>query len=277
MMAHQILRGKWLLLFFIVFGIPFGVWGSYQLFQNKSVGFGPARITSDFVYHSEWAIDEPHNLAPLKTILNQKFKFLAVGSQSYAFESADGKYVVKFFIMKHKIPRLSDLWHPEKVDHRRQNLFSIFNAHKLAYTELKEDTGLLYIHLNKTDHLKTVLEVADRFGRSHLIDLDRTEFIVQEKAELIFSHLKKLLEQKDEAQVQKCIQATLDLVKRRMDKGISDHDKAVKHNYGFIGAGDRVRAVHLDLGRLEKVYKQKEYHRIKERINTWLQANASSS
>jgi len=175
--------------------------------------------------------------------------------------------------MKHKIPRLSDLWHPENVDLRRQNLFSIFNAHKLAYTELREDAGLLYIHLNKTNHLKTVLQVVDRFGRAHSIDLDKTEFIVQEKAELIFRHLKKLLEQKDQLQVQKCVQATLDLVKRRMDKGISDHDKAVKHNYGFIGH----RPVHLDIGRLEKVTKQKEYNRIKERINTWLEANASSS
>jgi hypothetical protein len=273
MIAYQILRGKGLLLFFTVFGI----WGSYQLFQNKSVGFGAYRITSDFVYHSEWAIEEPQDLTPLKTLLNQKFTFLGVGSQSYAFESADGKYVVKFFIMKHKIPRISDLWHSENVDHRRQNLFSIFKAHKLAYTELKEDTGLLYIHLNKTNHLNTVLQVVDRFGRRHSIDLDKTEFIVQEKAELIFTHLKKLLEQKDKSEAQKCIQATLDLVKRRMDKGISDHDKAVKHNYGFIGAGDRVRAVHLDIGRLEKVTKQKEYNRIKERINTWLQANESSS
>jgi hypothetical protein len=271
MMTYQILRGKrlWLLLILTVLGL----WGSYQLFQNKSLGFGAARITSDFSYHPEWAIEEPQDLTPLKTILNQKFKFLAVGSQSYAFESEDGKTVVKFFIMKHKIPRLSDLWHPEKVDYRRQNLFSIFKAHKLAYSEIKADTGLLYIHLNKTDHLKTELHVADRFGRSHHIDLDKTEFIVQEKAELIFTHLKKLLEKGDKTQVQKCIQATLALVKRRMDKGISDHDKAVKHNYGFIGD----RAVHLDIGRIEKVHKQKEYNRIKERINTWLQANDSSS
>jgi hypothetical protein len=187
--------------------------------------------------------------------------------------SEDGKYVVKFFIMKHLIPRLSDLWHPEKVEYRKQNLFSIFKAHKLAYSELKADTGLIYIHLNKTDHLKTRLQVVDRIGRTHQIDLDQTEFIIQEKAELIFTHLKKLLDHGDKAQVQNCIQATLDLVKRRMDKGISDHDKAVKHNYGFIGE----RAVHLDIGRIEKVLKPKEYHRITERINTWLQANDTST
>ncbi len=270
MMTYQILRGKrlWLLLFLTAFAL----WGSYQLFQNKSLGFGTSRITSDFSYNPDWAIEEPQDLAPLKSILDQKFKFLAVGSQSYAFESEDGKYVVKFFIMKHKIWRLSDFWHPEKVDYRRQNLFSIFRAHKLAYTEIKADTGLIYIHLNKSDHLKTQLKVVDRLGRTHHIDLDKTEFIVQEKAELIFTHLKKLLDQGDKVKVQKCVQAVLEIVKRRMDRGISDHDKAVKHNYGFIGD----RAVHFDIGRIEKVSKPKEYNRINGRISTWLLENESS-
>ena len=108
--------------------------------------------------------------------------------------------------------------------------------------------------------------------RTQHIDLDKTEFIVQEKADLIFAHLKKLLDQGDKEKAQKCIQEVLAVVKRRMDKGISDHDKAVKHNYGFIGD----RAVHFDIGRIEKVSKPKEYNRINERINTWLQANDSS-
>jgi len=269
MMTYQILRGKrlWLLLL-----VAFALWGSYQLFQNKSLGFGPGRITADFANNPAWAIEEPQDLAPLKSILGQKFKFLAVGSQSYAFASEDGKYVVKFFIMKHQIPRLSDLWHPEKVEYRRQNLFSIFRAHKLAYTELKADTGLIYIHLNKSKHLKTHLTAVDRLGRTHHIDLDKTAFIIQEKAELIFTHLKKLLVKGDRANVQKCIQGVLEVVQRRMDKRISDHDKAVKHNYGFIGE----RAIHLDIGRIEQIYKPNEYNRIKERINTWLQENDSS-
>jgi hypothetical protein len=271
MMTYQILRGK---RFWLMLVLPAAVlWGSYQLYQNKSFGFSPARITSDFAYNPDWAIEEPRDLAPLKSIFDQKFKFLAVGSQSYAFVSQDEKYVIKFFIMKHQIPRISDLWHPEKVEYRKENLFSIFKAHKLAFDELKQDTGLIYIHLNKTQDLQTQLQVVDRFGRTHRIDLDRTEFIIQEKAELIFTHLKKLLDKGDKAEVEKCIQATLAIVKRRMDRGISDHDKAVKHNYGFIGD----RAIHLDIGRIEKVYKPKEYNRIRERINKWLYANDTST
>ena len=174
--------------------------------------------------------------------------------------------------MKHLVSRISDLWHPEKVDYRRQNLLSIFNAHKLAYDELRQDTGLIYIHLNKSHHLQTHLEAIDRLGRTHLIDLDKTEFMVQEKAELIFTRLKKLIDRGDKKEMQRCIAATLQLVQRLIDRVISDHDKAVKHNYGFVGD----RPLHLDIGGIEKVSKPQEYNRITERINKWLQKNDTS-
>lgn len=269
-MTYQIFRSKrfWWLLFLPVLSL----WGLNQLYLNKSLWFSPARVTSEFSYHPEWAIEEPQDLSFLQSILGQKFKFLAVGSQSYAFVSEDEKYVIKFFIMKHQIPRLSDLWHPEKVVHRKQNLLSIFKAHKLAYDELRQESGLIYLHLNKSSHLKTRLQALDRLGRTHYIDLDQTEFVVQEKAELIFTRLKKLLNQGEQKKIDQLIEATLALVQHRMDLGISDHDKAVKHNYGFVGD----RAVHLDIGRIEKVSKPKESHRIKQRIMKWLQENDSS-
>lgn len=271
MMTYQILRGKrfWLLLV-----LPAVVlWGSYQLYQSKAFGFSPARICSNFSYNPDWAIEEPQDTTPLKSILNQKFKYLAAGAQSYAFVSEDEKFVVKFFIMKHQIPRLSDLWHPEKVEVRKQNLLSIFKAHKLAYDELKSDTGLIYIHLNKSHHLQTPLQIVDRIGRTFLIDLDQTEFVIQEKAELIFTRLKKLLDQGDKEKVQQCIQSTLALVQRRLEQRITDQDKAVKHNYGFVGD----RAILLDIGRIEKTTPNPDhYKRIKQRIDKWLQENDTS-
>ncbi len=268
MMTYQILRSKRFWLFVV---LPFILWSGYQVYQSKTLCFSSKRITSTFSYNPDLTIEEPtgKELDHLKAIFQQKFKFLAVGSQSYAFESEDGKYVIKFFIMKHLIPRVSDLWHPEKIDYRRQNLVSIFNAHKLAYDNIREDAGLVYIHLNKGSHFQTHLKAVDRLGRTHLIDLDTVEFVVQEKAELIFTHLKKLLKQGDKGAVKKSIASILQLVQRRIGKGISDHDKAVKHNYGFIGD----RAVHLDIGRIEKVRKTKEYDRINQRINKWLQSN----
>ena len=106
-----------------------------------------------------------------------------------------------------------------------------------------------------------------------LIDLDSVEFVVQEKAELIFTHFQKLLKDGDKEGVQKKIGSLLQLVQRRIDLGISDHDKAVKHNYRFVGN----RTVIIDIERIEKVRKPKEYDRINQRINKWLQSNDTSS
>ncbi len=253
----------------------FLAWGSYWFYQNKTLGFSIAKISSSFSYDPLWAIEEPQGkeLEHLKGLLHQKYTYLASGSQSYAFLSADGKYVVKFFRMKHLIPRISDFWKPERIAHQRQNLLSIFGAHKLAFEELREETGLVYLHLNKTDHLKTKFQAVDKLGRTHWIDLDRTEFVVQEKAELIFNRLKRLLDEGDSAAVERSVAAVMQLVRRQIDKQIVDHDKAVKNNYGFVGD----RPIHLDIGRIYKGTKPHDYDRIAARIQLWLEENKSSS
>lgn len=251
------------------------LWGSYWVYQNKTLGFSVRKISSNFSHNPDWAIQEPkgQELFHLKEILSQKYTYLASGSQSYAFVSADGKYVVKFFRMKHLIPRISDLWRKERIAHQHQNLLSIFGAHKLAYEELREDSGLLYIHLNKTQHLNTRFQAIDKLGRTHWIDLDRTEFVVQEKADLIFKRFKTCLDRGDTALMDQSIAATLRLVQRRIDKGIADHDKAVQNNYGFVGE----KPIHIDIGRLYRGDKPHEADRIAARIQLWLEENRSSS
>ncbi len=271
MMTYPILRGKRLSILIVT--ILFLIWGSYWIYQNKTLGFSVKKITSDFPHNPSLVIEEPQgdDLDRLNSILQQKFRFLASGSQSYAFESEDGLYVLKFFRMKHLIPRISDFFRPERLELQRQNLLSIFQAHKLAYDELREDAGLIYIHLNKTDHLKTRLKVVDFLHRTHVVDLDQTEFIIQEKAELIFTRMKRYLKQKDRVGIKQSVASLLQMVRRQLDRGIVDHDKAVKHNYGFVGD----RPIHLDIGRIYKADKPKDYDRIASRIQEWLQENSS--
>jgi hypothetical protein len=266
MMAYRILRGKslWAVL------CALAVWMGYWTYQHKTLGFSVSKITSNFPANPDFAIEEPPAEA-LKEVLGQKYKFLAVGSQSYAFVSEDGKYVIKFFRMKHLIPRVSDLWNSGRLEYQRQNLLSIFAAHKLAYDEYRQDSGLIYIHLNRTGHLQTKLAVSDFLGVERTIDLDRTEFVVQEKAELVFTRLKKLLHQQDKAGAAHAVSSLLTLVQRRIDQGIADHDKAVKHNYGFVGD----RPIQLDIGRIYKADKPHDYERVNKRIQQWLEANGS--
>src|SRR5258706_12163985 len=62
-------------------------------------------------------------------ILTEPFSFLGSGGQCYAFVSKDEKYVLKFFKQK-------------------ANPCPLFNSCKIAYETLKEETGMLALHLN---------------------------------------------------------------------------------------------------------------------------------
>ncbi len=242
------------------------LWGWHYAYHSKVFGFSVAKITSDFKYHPEWEVEAPSEIQrkALDEIFSQPFYYLGAGSQSYAFLSADGKTVLKFFRMKHQIVHLKDLWVGDRSEERKENLFSIYASHKLAFEEMKEDAGLIYIHLNKTNYLNKKVQLVDRIRRSHVVDLDTVEFVVQEKAELIFDRLQKILRNKEK--VDEALTTVMHLVKRRIDKGIADHDKAVTHNFGFVGD----RAVQLDVGRIYKGYKPKDNERILERIDKWL-------
>ena len=119
--------------------------------------------------------------------------------------------------------------------------------------------GLVYLHLNKTRNLHRTLTIIDRTGQEHRVDLDQTEFVIQRKAELIFSYLHKL---QSPQEVQEAIASLLQLVQNRIDKGFSDRDKAVSNNYGFVNG----HPIHLDVGRLHRGHKPGELARIQRRI-----------
>mgnify|MGYP001612059639 FL=1 len=167
--------------------------------------------------------------------------------------------------MKQNYFYLKDVWHGNRSDVREKRLSSIFEAYKMAFEGMQEDAGLVYLHLNKTKDLSKKITVIDRLRLSYEIDLDQVEFVVQERAELIFDRLKTHIKQKDTEQLNASIAEMMHLVKRRIDKGISDHDKAVKHNYGFVGD----RAVQLDVGRIFYGEKPRDYDNILERIEKW--------
>ncbi len=242
------------------------LWGWHYAYHSKVLGFSVAKITSDFTYHPEWEVAAPLESEQKKMdeIFSQTFKYLGAGSQSYAFVSEDGKTVLKFFRMKHEIFHLRDLWEGDRSQERKENLFSIYASHKLAFEEMQEDAGLMYIHLNKTTDLNKKVKLIDKLHRSYVVDLDQVEFVVQERAELIFDRLQKLRSNKE--RMNEALTQVMDLVRRRIDKRIADHDKAVTHNFGFVGD----RAIQLDVGRIFRGHKPKDKDRILERIDKWL-------
>ncbi|HEX2580264.1 MAG TPA: hypothetical protein VHK67_07680 [Rhabdochlamydiaceae bacterium] len=244
--------------------------GAFCYQKSKSEeGFSEDKIASRLPVYPQWTIPVPAEPLQIKDILTSRFKFLGEGAQAFAFESEDGKYVLKFFKMRRFYPSMVDYLCPHVVRRRLKNLRWVFNGYKIAYDHFRQDTGLVFIHLAKTDHLKQNVSIVDDKGILHQIDLDTTEFVLQEKAELLFDRLARLQASGDQEGVQKSIAVVLELVKRRIDSGYADRDRGVSNNYGFVGD----RAIQLDIGRLYKGVKAGQYEHVQQRIERWQKEN----
>lgn len=217
----------------------------------------------------KWALPQPtHNEAQnIHSILSQKFTFLGEGAQAVAYESADGKYVLKLFKMHLLKPSITDHLCPHVVRRRLRNLHWVFNGYRNGYLDLRSETGLVWIHLTPTSYLNQDVTLRNREGHEHLMSADGAEFVIQEKAELIFDRLSRL---QNEKELSKAIDAIRVLIQRRIDMGYADRDKAVSNNFGFVGD----RAIQLDIGRLYKKHLkqgrgERQLEHVMERIELW--------
>lgn len=237
---------------------------------GRSPGFGVHKISSNFPYQAEWEVKESQTVT-FDTLFSYPFTYLGNGAQCYAFESADHQYVLKFFKMKTLTPSLTGKVFPfgkfkEKNVRHKQRLFDTCAACKYAMEELQEETGLIYVHLNRTQHLKKNALLIDRQGKRYTVSLDDTVFLVQKKAEMVYKRIGHQIKAGDEEGATRSIQAVIDLVARRNAKGFSDTDTGISRNYGFVGN----QPIHIDFLRLVKERDDTEIEKIQTKISAWI-------
>lgn len=187
----------------------------------------------------------------LSTLLSQPFHYLARGGQAFAFVSADGQYVLKL-----SKRRFTSVYHTLATLPLPQYLHAIFqkkwknalmkrerdlNSYLLAYTQMPDLTGLIYMHLHRQPSFHQEVTLIDKIGIAHTIDLNDTTFLLQKRAESI-SHYLKRVENKHYA-----ISALLDTLQAAMDRGIIDDDPGLHRNFGFAGNSP----LFIDVGRLQ--------------------------
>ena len=237
---------KLFLLALVIYYVP-------KFCYDKTEGFALTKIHSNLTFEPNWDVKN----GPLPEVFDQKFSYLAAGGQVYAFVSEDGKYVLKFF--KHHLRRLpfwlKTLPLPKHLATKRKNqkkkrqrkLLRDFGSYKLSFENLLDETGLLYVHLNKTDSLQKTARIVDKIGITHQIDLDQVEFVLQKKAELALIHLSNLVSMQKIDHAKEAIESICGLVISRCKKGIYDEDAKIHRNFGFIDN----KAVIIDVGRLK--------------------------
>jgi len=211
--------------------------------HKKTHGFRLWKIHSDLPYNPFMEVKE--DVEQMRPILAQPYHFLDSGGECYAFLSEDGQYVLKFF--KHHHMQLNSWIDPIlpqwELDRRQMRYHRFFKSCKLAYEHFQEETGLIFVHLTKSQNLKTKLKIFDPNHIAHLVDLDQLEFTIQKKVTMAKPLLSSLAEAEELEQAKARLDSLLHLIVSRCKAGISDHDAQLR-NFGFLGTD----AVEVDLG-----------------------------
>lgn len=243
-------------------------------------------ISSHITYHPEWEIKGLPSNKEIRLLLAQPFKYLGKGGQAYAFESEDGKYVLKFVKFKFLQPRFKhqlisfipffEDWNDNEMERRLRKFHDFYLGYKRAFEVNKINSGLLYLHFNPTFNQFGTVTLFDRKGLKHVVDLDQTVFIVQKKSEMLNELLVKLLDQGRVEEAKEKINKILDMYLSHYQMGLHDLGFGVIHNTGF--AEDL--PIHVDLGKMtwdENIMKSECYKEdlimIASKIEEWLREN----
>jgi hypothetical protein len=176
--------------------------------------------------------------------------FLGEGRQCAVFASQKGDVVVKFFFTKR--PRPKWRWRPFSIKQilpfmaqakqKRRAAQHLKRARQVmqnyaeSYLGLREETGLLAIHLAATHGDLPECRLIDTLGKSHQVSLDRASFIVQKRCQPL-----------DARKAAELSQEIALLLQRKKELGFRDRRAGFKYeNYGIL----EKRVIMLDPGNL---------------------------
>ncbi len=247
---------KWILWTLLIVLMSFGIG---RLYYRVTGGFTIGNITHDLPYEPKWEI-HPHEdqKREMDAILSQKFYYLGKGCQSYVFKSEDGNYVLKFFKYQRFRPKawLSffsfipqvEKYRLKKIEKKQRKLDRVFTSWKIAYEDLQPETGVIFVHLNKSNHLKKMLSIYDKMGIEHRLNSDDFEFMVQKKAKMLCPTIDEMIVEGRTKDAQDLLDKLLFLIVSEYHRGYADNDHALMQNTGVWNENP----VHIDVGQFVK-------------------------
>jgi len=202
---------------------------------------------------------QPENL---KEILNQKFSYLGKGKQAFAFVSEDGQHVLKVFKPSSPFTQVRFLGKSRKVSFSKipgmKFLFGLLHAKEIqeqtekdfqsclnSFVNFPKETELEYLHLAESDHLDENITLFDKIGVMHKLNADKTCFLLQKKADLLYPTLHSYIEKGNTEKAKKLLSSLVELSFSFVKEGI-DSPTTVEKNLGCI----ETRAILIDTGRM---------------------------
>lgn len=247
-------------------------YGLGRLYFELTAGFRVAHISSDLTFDPRF---EAHGLdskkeESVRQILSQEFRYLGKGCQSYVFLSDDGQYVLKFLKYQRFRPQkflsyfsfipFVEKYRQKKILQKKEKLEKLFASWKIAFENLDKETGLIFLHLNKTSHLNTKLTIYDKLGIKHVLNVDDLEFLVQKRADMLCPTITKYMKAGHEEEAKSLLTSLVDMIISEYQRGFGDNDHALMQNTGVIEG----QPVHIDVGQFvaDEQFKRQENYNI---------------
>jgi hypothetical protein len=139
---------------------------------------------------------------------------------------------------------------------------AVISTSQIAFDELQNETGLLYVHLNKTDSWKKKLRLIDRLNIRHQVDVDSLDFVIQKRAELVYERIIRQMQAGKQDAAKESISQIISLIVKRCEKGYHDRDPNIRTNCGFI----EEKAVKIDVGRFVRNDEMKKSEVMKQEV-----------
>ena len=242
-----------------------------RLVFKRNQSFSPHLIYSTLPEMDEWKMNafSPEKEAEIQQILNQKFFYLDKGKQAFVFESEDKKTVLKLY-------RLPSEYRPFAVARKNQQslqkIEAAFQSLKCSFDQLREETGILWIHIHKGPSIKKEVTVVDQLGIEHRIALEKVTAVLQKKGTLLYPTLEAFLSQGKMEDAKRAIAHLVTLFYTQAKKGLENTDAILDKNYGLLPTG----ALIIDSGRLQRnetLCSQAQAHakRMTHTLKDWLE------
>lgn len=240
-----------------IFAIALALYGLGRVYYRVTDGFLLQNIEYTKEPNPLYTVEiSPEKMDSIKKILDAPFYYLGKGCQSYVFEDKTQTYVIKFlkyqryrptnFLYNFDFIPWVDSYCKARTEKKLNKVDSVYRSWKTALVLAPEETGVLFIHLNKEPLFEHRLIVYDKLGLQHAIDLNAVEFLVQKKAQMLVPYLENLISGNQIKKAELFLQGMLDRIVSGFSRGISDNDYALLQNTGV----SRDQAVYIDVGQI---------------------------
>lgn len=208
-------------------------------FSSPSLLFSAKRIEAENLSKVDVPDVMSRDLNKFCFILCQNtFTWQRKGQNVFIFSSKDDKYMLKFL--------------PAKVRADNVKAFqAVLDSVQLSYDNLREETGLEFLHLNKTTKAVRGISLIDFYGNQLRVCGDFTRFVVQKKAKLLQPFFKELMDQGNIIEAKRRVDQIMELILSLARKKISDGEDDLILN-DCLGFTEK-RAIYLDTWHFFKV------------------------